>query len=261
MWQYCTKYDVPLIYASSAATYGSGELGYEDDHDVVNRLQPLNPYGVSKNEFDKWALKQKYHPPFWAGLKFFNVYGPNEVHKKRMASVIYHSYNQIKKDGVVKLFKSYREGYEHGEQLRDFIYVKDVVKVIHWMVKNIPPPQLPEKVEVALENVQLKEENLVLNDGGGEVVSHSKLVSGLYNVGTGNARTFNELVAATFNAVGLQTNIMYIEMPEDIKEKYQYYTEANITKLRLSGYQEQFYSIEDGVSDYIKKYLVTTLLY
>ncbi|HEX8333550.1 MAG TPA: ADP-glyceromanno-heptose 6-epimerase [Segetibacter sp.] len=261
VWEYCTKHEVPLIYASSAATYGAGELGYDDDHNVVEKLQPLNPYGISKNEFDKWALNEKKHPPFWAGLKFFNVYGPNEAHKKRMASVIFHSFNQIKKEGAVKLFKSYKEGYDHGEQLRDFVYVKDVVKVILWMMKNIPPPQLSEKVEVDLENVQLKEEKLILNDGGGEVVSHSKLISGLYNLGTGNARTFNELVSATFHALDLQPNIQYIEMPDDIKDKYQYYTEANITKLRLVGYQEQFYSLEDGISDYLRNYLTANKMY
>jgi ADP-L-glycero-D-manno-heptose 6-epimerase len=206
-------------------------------------------------------LKQKKHPPFWAGLKFFNVYGPNEGHKKRMASVIFHSFNQIKTTGAVKLFKSYREGYDDGEQLRDFVYVKDVVKVILWMMKNITPPELSEKVEVDLENAQLKEEKLVLNDGGGEIVSHSKLMSGLYNLGTGNARTFNELVAATFTALNLTPNIEYIEMPEDIKDKYQYYTEANISKLRLAGYQDEFYSLEEGVGDYAKNYLSTNKLY
>ena len=261
VWNYCTRNNVPLIYASSAATYGSGELGYDDDHGVVDKLQPLNPYGVSKNEFDKWALQQKKHPPFWAGLKFFNVYGPNESHKERMASVIFHSFNQIRKDGVVKLFKSYKKGYEDGEQLRDFVYVKDVVKVIHWMMENVPSPSLSPKIEAALENVQVTEEKLVLNDGGDEIVSRSKLDSGLYNLGTGNARTFNELVTATFKGLDLQPNIQYIPMPEDIKEKYQYYTEANITKLRLAGYRQEFYSLEDGVGDYVKEYLAAGKIY
>jgi ADP-L-glycero-D-manno-heptose 6-epimerase len=178
-----------------------------------------------------------------------------------MASVIFHSFNQIKTTGAVKLFKSYREGYEDGEQLRDFVYVKDVVKVILWMMKNITPPELSEKVEVDLENAKLKEEKLVLNDGGGEIVSHSKLMSGLYNLGTGNARTFNELVAATFMGLNLTPNIDYIEMPEDIKDKYQYYTEANISKLRLAGYQDEFYSLEEGVGDYVKNYLTHPRIY
>jgi ADP-L-glycero-D-manno-heptose 6-epimerase len=261
VWNYCTKNNVPLIYASSAATYGSGELGYDDDHTVVDQLQPLNPYGVSKNEFDKWALQQRKHPPFWAGLKFFNVYGPNESHKERMASVIFHSFNQIKKDGLVKLFKSYKEGYEDGEQLRDFVYVKDVVKVIYWMMENTPSPTLSSKMEAALENVYVTEEKLVLNDGGDEIVSRSKLDSGLYNLGTGNARTFNELVTATFKGLDLQPNIEYIPMPEDIKDKYQYYTEANITKLLLAGYQQAFYSLEEGVNDYVRMYLSAGKIY
>ena len=134
IWNWCTMHNVPLVYASSAATYGEGELGYDDSHDIVEQLRPLNPYGISKNEFDKWVLHQKNHPPFWAGLKFFNVYGPNEYHKARMASVIFHSFNQIKQNGKVKLFRSHKAGYEDGEQLRDFVYVKDVVNVCYWMM-------------------------------------------------------------------------------------------------------------------------------
>src|SRR5690242_4150965 len=136
VWNYCTANNIPLIYASSAATYGAGELGYNDDNNLIDDLKPLNPYGVSKNEFDQWAIKQLNAPPFWAGLKFFNVYGPNEYHKNRMASVIFHSFNQIQNTGEVKLFKSHKEEFKDGEQLRDFIYVKDVVKVIFWMMNQ-----------------------------------------------------------------------------------------------------------------------------
>ncbi|HTE12382.1 MAG TPA: ADP-glyceromanno-heptose 6-epimerase, partial [Chitinophagaceae bacterium] len=136
IWHYCTDNNIPLVYASSAATYGSGEFGYSDDHELPFKLQPLNPYGISKNEFDKWAIQQSSCPPFWAGLKFFNVYGPNEYHKGRMASVIWHAFNQIKKDGRVKLFKSHRPGFKDGQQLRDFVYVKDVLNVCYWLMEN-----------------------------------------------------------------------------------------------------------------------------
>ena len=219
VWEYCTKHQVPLVYASSAATYGAGELGYNDDHDVIEKLKPLNPYGVSKNEFDKWVLKQKEQPPFWAGLKFFNVYGPYEYHKGRMASVIWHAFNQIRKDGEVKLFRSHRPDFKDGEQLRDFIYVFDVLKVCYWLMKKQPE-------------------------------------SAIYNLGTGKARTFADLVAATFSSLGLKTNIRYIDMPEDIREKYQYFTEANMKKLRDAGYTDSFYSLEDGIRDYVQQFLV-----
>jgi ADP-L-glycero-D-manno-heptose 6-epimerase len=219
VWEYCTRTKVPLVYASSAATYGAGELGYNDDHEVVEKLKPLNPYGISKNEFDKWALKQKSSPPFWVGLKFFNVYGPFEYHKGRMASVIWHSFNQIKKDGEVKLFKSHRPDFKDGEQLRDFIYVQDVLKVCYWMMIKQP-------------------------------------ASGIYNLGTGKARTFADLVKATFRALNLEPKIRYINMPEDIREKYQYFTEANMKKLRDAGYTEPFYSLEEGITDYVQQFLV-----
>lgn len=227
IWQYCTANHVPLIYASSAATYGAGELGYNDDHAVVEKLHPLNPYGISKNEFDKWALQQTETPPYWAGLKFFNVYGPNEYHKERMASVIWHSFNQIKKDGVVKLFKSHKEGFADGEQLRDFIYVKDVVSVIGWIMHSIHHQQWT-----------------VANNG-------------LYNLGTGTARSFNDLVKATFAGLDLAPNIVFIDMPEDIRDKYQYFTEANMKKLQDAGYNKPFYSLEAGVNDYVRGYLRT----
>jgi ADP-L-glycero-D-manno-heptose 6-epimerase len=224
VWNYCTVNNVPLVYASSAATYGSGELGYKDDHTTIEQLQPLNPYGVSKNEFDKWVLHQEDHPPFWAGLKFFNVYGPNEYHKARMASVIFHSFNQVKQSGKVKLFRSHKEGFADGEQLRDFIYVKDVTAVCYWLMQHQPG-------------------------------------SAVYNLGTGKARAFNDLVKATFNSMGLPAVIEYIDMPEDIRDKYQYFTEAAMQKLEQAGYTEKFYSLEEGVADYVKNYLLTNMYY
>lgn len=224
IWNYCTINNIPLIYASSAATYGEGEYGYEDTHEIIEHLHPLNPYGISKNEFDKWVLHQEDHPPFWAGLKFFNVYGPNEYHKARMASVIYHSFNQIKQYGKVKLFKSHKNGFEDGEQLRDFIYVKDVVSVCFWLMENKP-------------------------------------ASAIYNLGTGTARSFNDLVNATFAGLDLKPVIEYIDMPEDIRDKYQYFTEANMQKLRAAGYQKEFYSLENGVDDYVRNYLNKNLFY
>jgi ADP-L-glycero-D-manno-heptose 6-epimerase len=225
VWQYCTLHQIPLIYASSAATYGDGALGYNDDHEVVPKLQPLNPYGISKNEFDKWALAQNEHPPFWVGLKFFNVYGPDEYHKGRMASVIWHAFNQIKKDGEVKLFKSHRPDFKDGEQLRDFVYVKDVVKVIEWIRQSLA------------HGLWTMDKN------------------GLYNLGTGKARSFIDLVKATFSGLDQQPMIRFIDMPEDIRDKYQYFTEANMNKLRKAGYTEKFYSLEEGVDDYVRNYL------
>ena len=218
IWNYCTEKQIPLVYASSAATYGAGEFGYDDNHNVVEKLQPLNAYGISKNEFDKWALIQNDAPPAWFGLKFFNVYGPNEFHKARMASVIFHSVNQIKASGLVKLFKSHRPDFKDGQQLRDFIYVKDLLKVAVWLMENQPS-------------------------------------SGLYNLGTGIARSFEDLVKATFAALDLEPNIEFIDMPEDIRDKYQYFTEANMSKLKAVGYIDDFYSLENGVDDYVRNYL------
>ena len=238
IWNYCTINNIPLVYASSAATYGEGEFGYDDSHDIVEQLHPLNPYGISKNEFDKWVLHQKAHPPFWAGLKFFNVYGPNEYHKARMASVIFHSFNQIKQNGSVKLFRSHKNGFEDGEQLRDFVYVKDVVSVCFWLM---------EKTLGGFGTLQ-------------ELVEH-KPSSALYNLGTGEARSFNDLVKATFNGLNLSPVIEYIDMPEDIRDKYQYFTEAKMEKLKEAGYQEEFYSLEKGVDDYVRNYLNQNLFY
>ena len=231
IWNYCTENKIPLVYASSAATYGSGELGYKDDHGIVEKLLPLNPYGVSKNEFDKWAIRQSrllsgqgQQPPFWAGLKFFNVYGPNEYHKGRMASVIFHSFNQINSSGKVKLFRSHNPEFKDGEQLRDFIYVEDVVKVCLWMMQQMP-------------------------------------ASGLYNVGTGKARTFKDLVTAIFKSLNKEPVIEFIDTPEDIRDKYQYFTEADINKLRNAGYNDEFYTLEEGVADYVKNFLINRKYY
>ncbi len=241
IWNYCTINNVPLVYASSAATYGDGALGYDDNHDVIEKLIPLNPYGISKNEFDKWILHQEDHPPFWAGLKFFNVYGPNEYHKARMASVIFHSFNQIQQNGKVKLFKSHKEGFKDGEQLRDFIYVKDVVKVCYWIMQML--------------NVKSETPKALFNSEAIFTSHFSLLSSGIYILGTGKARTFNDLVKATFAGLGLQPNIEYNDMPEDIRDKYQYFTEAKMSKLQNAGYNKPFSSLEDGVKDYVKNYL------
>lgn len=236
VWNYCTLNNVPLIYASSAATYGDGEMGYKDEHELCHQLKPLNPYGISKNEFDKWVLHQVDHPPFWAGLKFFNVYGPNEYHKGRMASVIFHAFNQIQLNGTMKLFRSHKEGFKDGEQLRDFVYVKDVVHVIAWMMANVSHQS---------------------SDDSSTLTTHVLgLTSAIYNLGTGKARSFHDLVAATFKALDLETKIEFIDMPEDIRDKYQYFTEADMQKLKSAGYKRSFASLEDGVSDYVKNYLV-----
>ncbi len=224
IWNFCVEQSIPLVYASSAATYGNGELGYKDDHDLVEKLDPLNPYGKSKNEFDKWALKQKTFPPFWAGLKFFNVYGPNEYHKGRMASVIFHSFNQITANGKVKLFRSHKPGFKDGEQIRDFIYVEDIAKVCYWMMINQPG-------------------------------------SGLYNLGTGTARTFKDLVNAIFTSLQLPSHIEFIDMPADIRERYQYYTRASMEKLFSAGYSNKFFSLEEGVKDYVSNYLSSSKYY
>ncbi|HNQ61328.1 MAG TPA: ADP-glyceromanno-heptose 6-epimerase [Bacteroidia bacterium] len=218
IWNLCVEFGLPLVYASSAATYGEGEHGYKDDHAIVEKLTPLNPYGESKNNFDKWALKQEKQPYFWVGLKFFNVYGPNEYHKGRMASVIFHAFNQIKKNGSMKLFKSHRPDYKDGEQLRDFVYVKDVVEICYFFL-------------------------------------HHRKDSGLYNLGSGKARTFLALATNTFSSLGLAPKIDFIDTPEDIRGKYQYFTEADMTKIKKIGYKREFYTLEQGVNDYVTNYL------
>ena len=219
MWNLCANNNIPLVYASSAATYGMGEQGYDDNHEVIEKLKPLNPYGDSKNNFDIWALKQEKAPPFWAGLKFFNIYGPNEFHKSRMASVIFHSFNQITKTGAMKLFASHNPDYKDGEQLRDFVYVKDVVSVCLFLMDQ-------------------------------------KAENGLYNLGTGTARTFVDLTKATFKAMGKEADISFIPTPEDIRDKYQYFTEAKMDKLKRNGYTKEFYTLEEGVTDYVQNYLI-----
>jgi ADP-L-glycero-D-manno-heptose 6-epimerase len=220
IWHICSINNIPMLYASSAATYGAGELGYDDNEKNIPNLQPLNPYGQSKQDFDVWALQQKNHPPQWYGLKFFNVYGPNEFHKARMASVVFHAFYQIKNRGVVKLFKSHRTDFKDGEQLRDFVYVKDLIDVILFL-KNEKPS------------------------------------NGIYNLGSGNARTFKDLVTAIFTALQLPVNIEYIDTPLDIRDTYQYYTQANMQKLIAAGYHQSFTNIESGVADYVINYLQT----
>ncbi len=231
LWNYAVANQIPFIYASSAATYGAGEHGYKDDHAILDQLTPLNPYGISKNEFDKWAIRQQNQPPCWTGLKFFNVYGPNEYHKERMASVIWHSFNQIKANGSVKLFKSHKEGFKDGEQLRDFIYVKDVISVIEWMFET-------------MDSAKWETKN-----------------NGIYNLGTGTARSFIDLVNATFKGLDLKPVIEFIDMPLDIRDKYQYFTEADMSKLKNAGYLKDFFSLEEGVDDYVRNYLAIGKVY
>jgi len=224
VWDNCVKFSIPLVYASSAATYGLGEYGYNDDHSIIPSLEPLNPYGNSKNDFDKWVIKQIDTPPFWSGLKFFNVYGPNEFHKDRMASVIFHAYSQIKRTGKMKLFRSHNSKYKDGCQLRDFIYVKDIINVCSYLL-------------------------------------HSPPSSGIYNLGSGKARTFIDLAKNTFKAMHKEENITFIDTPIDIRDKYQYYTQANMLKLIESGYNRDFISLEEGIADYVTNYLDHNLYY
>ena len=262
LWMLCSGFQIPFLYASSAATYGLGELGYSDDHALIPQLKPLNPYGQSKQDFDVWVLENnqpnplppaagqqggKESPPFtgglggayatgdqkgappisappgaapphWAGFKFFNVYGPNEYHKGRMASVIFHTVRQIKATGAMKLFRSHRPDFTDGGQQRDFIYVKDVVDTLLHFLEQKP-------------------------------------VNAIYNLGTGQARTFLDLATATFRALDLEPNISFVPTPLDIRDTYQYYTQADMTKLRSAGYQNPFHALEAGIDDYVKHYL------
>lgn len=218
IWKVCTDYQIPLVYASSAATYGLGEFGYKDDHNIVESLVPLNPYGESKSEFDKWVLTQKESPFFWAGLKFFNVYGPNEYHKGRMASVIFHAFNQVKATSGMKLFRSHHPEYTDGGQMRDFVYVKDVAEVCLFLM-------------------------------------HHRKNPGIYNLGSGKARTFLDLANAVFAALNKPAKIEFIDTPADIRDKYQYFTEADMSKLMSIGYARRFSSLEEGVMDYVTNYL------
>ena len=219
IWNICSDAQIPLVYASSAATYGLGEHGYNDTHEICPALKPLNLYGISKNDFDIWALQQTNCPPHWYGLKFFNVYGPKEYHKGRMASVVFHTFHQIQANGAMKLFRSHNDNYKDGEQLRDFVYVKDVAKVCQFLQQALP-------------------------------------TNGIYNLGSGKARTFYDLARLTFEALQLEPQISFIDTPIDIRDKYQYFTEANMAKLLAAGYQGGFHSLEEGVTDYVQNYLV-----
>ena len=219
LWSRCCRYQLPLVYASSAATYGLGEIGYDDNEATIPQLKPLNPYGQSKQDFDVWALKQKEKPFFWVGLKFFNVYGPNEYHKGRMASVVWHAYNQISKTGKMKLFRSHNPDYKDGEQMRDFVYVKDVAEVCLFLM-------------------------------------HHRKNSGIYNLGSGKAKTFLDLTKAVFKALGKPEQIEFIDTPADIRDKYQYFTEAKMEKLKVVGYSRVFITLEKGVIDYVRDHLI-----
>ena len=222
LWKYAVEHQISFIYASSAATYGNGSQGFDDQMDISSLL-PLNRYGYSKQLFDLWVKRQVEYPKQYVGLKFFNVYGPNEYAKGSMASVIYHGYKQVVESGTIRLFKSYKEGYEDGGQLRDFVYVKDICTVILYLMNN-------------------------------------PSISGLFNVGTGKAESFHTLAESVFNAMGKQPNITYIDMPETLRDKYQYFTQASIEKLRDAGYTEPFSDLHKGVEDYVKNYLMNDFL-
>lgn len=226
LWHWCAENKVPFIYASSAATYGDGSVGYDDNESELDKLSPLNAYGYSKHFFDRWVQlelsKNQPTPPQWCGLKFFNVYGPNEYHKGRMASVVFHSFNQFKETNQIKLFKSEHPSYADGMQVRDFIYVKDAVKIIIFFLNN-------------------------------------NNFSGLYNAGTGNAETFKALAEAVLiNTKGQPDDIKYIEMPNDLKGKYQYYTQATMNKINSIGFNDNFMNLKEGVTDYLENYLLTS---
>ena len=226
LWHWCAENKVPFIYASSAATYGDGSVGYDDNESELDKLSPLNAYGYSKHFFDRWVQlelsKNQPTPPQWCGLKFFNVYGPNEYHKGRMASVAFHAFNQFKETNQIKLFKSEHPSYADGMQVRDFIYVKDAVKIIIFFLNN-------------------------------------NNFSGLYNAGTGNAETFKALAEALLiNTKGQPDDIKYIEMPNDLKGKYQYYTQATMNKINSIGFNDNFMNLKEGVTDYLENYLLTS---
>lgn len=224
IWNACVQYGLPLVYASSASTYGDGSLGFNDDHSLIPGLNPLNLYAQSKHDFDCWALQQKDQPFFWAGLKFFNVFGPNEYHKDRMASVILQAFNTISETGRMNLFRSHRPDFKDGEQKRDFIYVEDIAKVIQFFLNH-------------------------------------RTHSGIYNVGTGIARSYLNLTQAVFKSMNKPENIGFVDTPADLRGKYQYYTCADITKLRTIGYQESFYTLEEGIADYVENYLIPGTCY
>ncbi|MDB4583085.1 ADP-glyceromanno-heptose 6-epimerase [Draconibacterium sp.] len=224
LWNICSEIEVPILYASSAATYGNGERGFSDSHEGIQALKPLNLYGWSKQDFDIWALKQARTPPFWAGMKFFNVYGPNEYHKGRMSSVILHAFNTIKKTKKFQLFKSHHADYKDGEQSRDFIYVEDIADVMMYFMEN--------------------QNN-----------------SGIYNVGTGKARSFWDLTTSVFNSMELDPDISFVDTPVDLRGRYQYFTEAKVQKLRDIGYTKPFTELEEGVDRYVGEYLAEEACY
>ncbi len=225
IWKVCTEREIPLIYASSAATYGDGSQGFDDNHDLISTLRPLNPYGDSKHQFDLWVLDQDKKPPFWIGCKFFNVYGPNEYHKGRMASVIFHTYHQIRQSGKMKLFKSHRPDFADGHQSRDFIYIKDILNMLFYFMENLT------------------------------------VDCGIYNFGTGKARTFLDLATHTFNALVLDNDIEFVDTPLDIRDTYQYFTEASMKKMTSAGYTRKFWTLEDGITDYVRNYLIKNKYY
>ncbi len=224
LWNICSEIQVPLLYASSAATYGNGEVGFSDSHSKVTNLTPLNLYGWSKHDFDVWALNQTRTPPFWTGLKFFNVYGPNEYHKGRMASVVLNAFKTIRQNGKMKLFRSHHQDYKDGEQSRDFIYVDDIAEVMLFFMHHQKKP-------------------------------------GIYNVGTGKARSFIELTNAVFDSLNIPSEISFIDTPVDLRGRYQYFTEAEIEKLRDIGYTREFTPLEEGIEAYVGKYLLEEACY
>lgn len=216
LWSYCTAKDIPFYYASSAATYGLGDNGFSDDPQLITTLQPLNPYGQSKQDFDLWVLAQDQQPPSWAGFKFFNVYGPHEQYKGRMASVVWHTYQQIKATGAMKLFRSHRTDIADGQQSRDFVYIDDLAEVLSYFLDQ-----------------------------------RSASINGIYNLGTGIARPFIDLARLTFEVQGLKPDISFIDTPADIRDTYQYYTQADLNRLRVAGCQVDFRSLEAGIDDYV----------
>ena len=224
LWNICSEIQVPLLYASSAATYGNGEEGFSDSHHNISHLRPLNLYGWSKHDFDVWALKQFRTPPFWAGMKFFNVYGPNEYHKGRMASVVLHAYQTIKETGKMELFRSHHKDYKDGEQSRDFIFVEDIADVMMFFMEN--------------------QKN-----------------RGIFNVGTGKARSFQDLTMSVFNSMNITPDISFIDCPIDLRGRYQYFTEADIQKLRDIGYTKPFTELEAGVDQYVGEFLMAEACY
>ncbi len=225
LWLYAVQNKIPFIYASSAATYGGGEHGFDDRDDIpyLMKLNPLNPYAYSKVLFDRWAISQKEKPLNWNGLKFFNVYGPNEAHKGRQASMAYHLFNQVVEGDGLRLYKSYQKEYADGEQVRDFVYVKDVVELIYFFFQH------PD-------------------------------FNGIYNVGSGVPNSFNALAKEVINSSGKEgakaTHIEYIDMPTKLKPTYQYYTKANLDKLEKTSCKIKFHSLKEGVEDYVKNYLL-----